>query len=308
MCLEVFHPELPIIIPYESEIIEFDGGQTATDTFSFLVRNTAHIPIRSLNVVFSRGLYERTHAGEWRIAGVRDITHTLPTSIGELQGPNDGTLTLKLDDRHPSQHEQATLEGSWLPGDSTFSVTGPTRAHLCLLQKLNYTFFQVELGTLLHPQEGRWFCWQVDLRDIGVTVPSKLGVLVLHQIASPLDVRRTLSEQVQAASRLSQMFGPPWLEEVTQTLREVLGIATERCVDVQYHELVVRPGDSKKCVLLAWTSERDLQMRSPSPRLGSDPQREPVGELLYEWKSGSLLDRPQNGKGFILHFTLLCTD
>jgi hypothetical protein len=102
-------------------------------------------------------------------------------------------------------------------------------------------------------------------------------------------------------------MGPPWLEEATTGLRDAIGLGRERQVDLEYYELVIRPGDPRKRVLLAWSSERHLHMRSQSPRIGSDPSVEPVGELLYEWKSGRLVDTPWLGKGFILHFTLLCT-
>jgi hypothetical protein len=176
------------------------------------------------------------------------------------------------------------------------------------LNELHYTFFQVELGTPLQPQESRWFCWQIDARNIGLAIPTKLGVLVQHRVASSLDVHRTLSERIQAAIDLSQASGPPWLEEASTTLRDALGLTAERRVDARYHELVVRPGDPKKCVLLTWTSEGDLHMRSQSPRFGSDPKREPVGELLYEWKSGNRSETPGGAKGYVLHFTLLCTD
>lgn len=97
-----------------------------------------------------------------------------------------------------------------------------------------------------------------------------------------------------------------WLIRLCENLRERLGFVRERRVDIQLLELVVQPGDN---FLMGWDVERDLRMRSGSPREAEEGSPwEPNGELLYEWKTGSLLGpdgNPWHNEGFTLHLTVI---
>ena len=78
-------------------------------------------------------------------------------------------------------------------------------------------------------------------------------------------------------------------------------------MDIQYYELAIWPGPASRRKIVSWHMERDLRMRSDSPRLGEDPSREPKDEPIFEWKSGSLLmpDHSWKDEGFILHLTMV---
>jgi hypothetical protein len=95
--------------------------------------------------------------------------------------------------------------------------------------------------------------------------------------------------------------------DLCSRLLNALGLRLERRVDIQYYELAIWPGKPTERVIVSWQMDRDLRMRSGSPRLGTDPYgREPRGEPIYEWKSGTLLmpDHAWKDEGFILHLTL----
>jgi hypothetical protein len=92
------------------------------------------------------------------------------------------------------------------------------------------------------------------------------------------------------------------MAKVVSRMMQTMGLHRPRCVQIKYYELVVNPGPPSKRFILNWKVERDLRMRSHSPRTVQND------ELIYEWKSGSMLfpdGYPWKNEGFVLHLKLV---
>ena len=312
MCIEVFHPELPIIIRYANETLRFTGEGSFSFVYAFLLENASSVPLGYINILFPRPLLGKDDEG-WFVEGVHDITDQIPNRLrGCTIHDNNTRLQLTQPDPNRPQFNLPLLDGEWLPGSTQMHVPGNaiTEEGLYILKHLQFTFLQADLqGTPLAARKSRWFCWQVDVSNVGILCDSPIGRMAIHQVASPCVVRRTFEEEIEAIQREGESAGPPWLAATCGALRKTLGLTTERRVDIKLLELVVQPGPPNKRFLIDWDAERDLRTRSGSPRWGDDPQREPQGELLYEWKTGSLVSpdhNPWRNDGFTLHLTLSC--
>lgn len=313
MCIEVFHPEMPLIIRYANETLRFENPRELTVYYVFLVQNAGNADIRFLNVLFPRRLYWNRD-GDWYLEGVQDITPQIRDRLRNCDGTCGDKLRLLLPDPNRPQFNLPPLEGEWCVGNSSPELPPGmiSEGGLSLMANLECAFFQVDLSTVpLVPGASRWFGCQVELDGVGIECPSPFGAnvhLVIHQVASPCAVRRTLEEKIETVQRTFEAAGPAFVADLCKDLRQVIGITTERRVNTEFQELVVQPGPPGKRSLIGWDVERDLRMRSGSPRWGNDPLREPIDELLYEWKTGSLLTQGRNpwrNDGFTLHLTFV---
>lgn len=312
MCLEIYHPEMPVQIPFKSEVVAFTGPLDFVARYTFLIRNGGSSPIERLWVLFPRGLFDTPTQRSVPWTKPEDITDKLgPNANQHFLPPSRDTLTLVQPDPNRPQFDREPLTGFWFPSATTRWVMPPgiTADHVSLMRKAELACWQVDLGdNALAPQQARWFWWEVTVRGSG----SPLGRtclrqnFVLQQLASPIDVRRTFVELFEGGQRDSQAKGDLTTAEMCSELLKALGLRYERRVDIQYYELAIWPGRPSQRMIVSWHMERDLRLRSGSPRLGTDPLREPQGEPIYEWKSGSILepDHAWKDEGFILHLTL----
>ncbi len=314
MCIEVYHPESPLIFRYANETLQFTGQHSLTIRYAFLVQNAGSSPIGYFNVLLPRNCYYFDETEGWRLRGVRDITDQIPTFFRGCNTTEAGTLRLVQPDPNRPQFDLPPLDGQW--GGIASSVISPPDAileqGLSLLLRLGCCYFRADLhGAALDPWASRWFCWEIRVDNAGIGTKTPLGYVVMHQVASPCMVRRRLEENIEAVQRDMEATNDRWVAELCKDLRQTMGIISERRITTELHELLVQPGPSNERFLIGWDVERDLRMRSGSPRVDEDPSHESHGELLYEWKSGSLIrpDRnPWRNEGFTLHLTLVCQD
>lgn len=301
MCLEVYHPELPLIIPYENEIIRFSSLESFSGVYKLLIRNTGNLPLDYFNVLYPRRLYVETDSGTWLMRGVSDITEQLPSLLRDSSLRGDRLTLLQPDPNRP-QFDRPPLEGSFLPKDSRILVPGDLYTQgLMLLREIDAGFFQVRLTTPIEPLDARWFCFRIKIPQAGLVTDTPIGRVAIHQLASPVDVRHTVEEKLETGLRRAEQAGAAaWVGNLTRQVMQTLGVTRERRSEIEYYELVVNPGPPADRFLLSCDVERDLRMRSNSPRPFGD-------ELLYEWKSGSILrpdGYPWKNEGFILHLKL----
>ena len=179
-----------------------------------------------------------------------------------------------------------------------------------------FTAFQVDLKQPIEPQTAHWLSLRLSVDDTGVRLPTTLlGPVVLHEFASPIDVRRTISEGMQTALRILQQedYELPKEEKIVRAesynrTLDRLKLLNERSVDIQYYELFVQTGNPNELLLLSSDTHGDIRQRSGSPRIGSDPSYdiECLNEPVYEWKSGSIIEpaHPWKNSGFSVRLTL----
>jgi hypothetical protein len=194
----------------------------------------------------------------------------------------------------------------WLHANQDASLSVPREIGdlgLIVLREIDCTFFQVRLHTPLEPLDSRWFAFQINAAEVGVVEQTPLGPIAIHQLASPIDVRHTVQEKLETGLRRAESTGAPtWVTSLSRNIIEILGVTTERRCEIEYYELVVNAGPPSERFLISWEVERDLRMRSNNPR------RNDSGDLLYEWKSGTILrpdGYPWKNAGFILHLKLV---
>jgi hypothetical protein len=320
VCIEVYHPQLPVVIRYANETLRFEGPQSIKACYAFLLQNSGHARIDCLNVLFPRPLYLMEN-GEWLFSGVRDLVDEIPNRLEDcypIQGSN--LLRLVRPDPNRPQFDMPPLEGEWIPKKTPLAVPSNifSQNELKLLMESGLSFFQVDLHeSPIEPWASRWFCWEViSSKEVGILRESPFGRIAIHQLASPCAVRHTVEEHFEVMQYASEKLALAgdflddniWMSELCKHLLKEMGLLSERRVDIQLFELVIQPG--KQHFIISWDVERDLRMHAGSPREARNSPYEPAGELIYEWKTGSLLNPSRNpwwNGGFTLHLTLACS-
>jgi hypothetical protein len=328
MCIEVYHPEAELCIPFEHEVVIFNGPKEFESSFTFLVRNVDKKPIDRLYVLYPRCLFgipelidsaQREYNIPW-LQRPEDITALMPDSSIFDPVKDESISFVQIDPNRP-QHDREPLRGYWLPGEGGWVLPkGITTDHVTFLRGIEYTAWVKLLGRPLDPGQARWFWWKTSISGAGIGLGrTTLGKkTTIHRFASPVDVRRTLSEYCETGLRsarrrleMAEALGKrleiaTWKQRVhhASTLPEVLGLRGERRVNLEYYELDIHVGDPRDQLLMSWVSERDLRMRSNSPHRPGHPESSDT--LIYSWKSGSILepDHSWKGAGFVLHMTL----
>jgi hypothetical protein len=331
MCLEVYAPKRDVQIPFEHERVRFESPTRLLTRYTFLVRNPGYEPIDKLLAIYPRPLFrpkivarrDESTTGVLEYLpehSLTDVTYILSESqdfVADEKNPNE--LTAELPDPNNPICLLNGLNGLWYPGNGRFSaVQGlSTRCYL-LLQNHLYSSWEVHLSRPIEPGTAQWFCWEIGVDEVGCTLPDTvLGPAVFHELTSPIDVHRTFREAIQAAIRdlLTNKVETPTAtirraQEVA--LREILfhlALLEERRVDIQYYELSLLTGDPKEMFLLNATELGDIRPRSGSPRVGMDDVLDAdfIGQPIYEWKSGSIIEpaHPWRDSGFSLRLTMV---
>lgn len=312
MCIEVYHPDQSIVISYEVEIVDFVGPRLFVADYTLLIKNSSDSPLSILSILFPRGMYV-VENDEWRIRGVTDVTNTIPQRLRNCRVAEDRLIHTQPDPNSPDQ-DRDPLDGQWLPEAGQFEGPHLDSEGITFLNKTGNTFLKYNLGegNDLAPSESRWFSWRFQVDRAGTLIdktPLPGTEIAYHHLSSPIDVRRTIREEIQVAKARGELRGQGWTADALDDLLGTLGmLPEERNVDIEYYELLVQPGPPRERAIIAWQTERDLRWRNPSPRWGRVLNLERVGELVYQWKSGSILEPagPWHSDGFILHLTLLC--
>lgn len=329
MCLEVYSPTQPVQIPYELERIRFLSPWAIHSRHTLLVRNAGYEPIHRLLALYPRAMVRpelvRTEGGRevWVPSylpnhAAADTTDRLPELapfVGRLGG--ESLYTARIADPNNPVGHLAGIAGYWYPGNIRLGpVRGLTTRCYLLLHSHSYTAWAVTFARPIEPGTAQWVCLELQVNGAGSGIPrTALGPVVFHELASPIDVRRTLSEAVQTSLR--DLHTAPadirrdYVAEHTAAYRRIqleLGLCYERQVDIQYYELCVQTGDPKDLFLLNSGCQGDIRPRSGSPRIGRDPQldAEFLDEPVYEWKSGSIIEpaHPWRNSGFSVRLTL----
>jgi hypothetical protein len=318
MCIEVYSTEQPIQIPFEHETIRFLTPQSFRGRYTVLVRNSGYKAIDRLYLIYPRPLFylKKTPEGAYEVSlkGLTDITHRLP-DLGEFfSRPTDQRISAHLPDPNNPVCDLPGLEGYWDPGNvSWLPAAGLTARCLLLLNEHHFTAWTARLQTPIAPGDAHWFCWEITVDGQGDLVEKSIyGPIIFHEIASPIDVRRTLVEALQTDLRDIHLYGPDDLGIEHETaIRRILlafGLLQERRVDIQYYELNVQPGDPKNQFPINCESHGDIRMRSGSPRVADHMtwDIDCLGEPVYEFKSGSIIEpaHPWKNSGFNIRLIL----
>ncbi len=316
MCLEAFHPEQPIVIRYENEVVEFIGNSEIRGVYCLLIQNAGRSPIERLSFLYPSWLPKSESGNPADLT--LDAVSVLDAPLTLLGGEYDASqqrFTLNQPDPNRPQFLRPPLSGEWLPnkGHLTMSLPGSPIEALQILECFGTTFFQLEWepDAYLAPNESRWIVLEISCQRPCTRIDqSVLGCpVIIHQLASPYDVRHTTEELLEQIERALE---GQWLSDVVRNLRQDIGIIAPRRVDMEYYELTVYPGPATERFVIDWHAERDLRMRSNSPRMVLDhPDTPPLhrGEMVFDWKSGSMLKPdgyPWKHEGFFLHLTFAC--
>ncbi|GEM_PF-6616357 len=327
MCLEVYSDDQPIQIPFGHETFRFLGPTSFRVRYAMLVRNPGYRAIDKLTAIYPRPIYDfMSGAGksiDIRLERLEDITDQLPVLLGFFDDNGGGRLRAQLPDPNNPVCNMPGLSGQWHANNVRWDFPEACGLRCANLLDVNrFTIWNAKLHQPIAPGESHWFCWQITVRDEGDNAPHSTirGPVVFHEIASPIDVRRTVVEFLQTSLRdidleLTRKDLEPALRHQhvadKQAVTNILihfGLHKERRVDIQYYELTVQTGDPQCHWLHHYTAQGDIRMRSGSPRFGRDVRldAEFLNEPVYEWKTGSLLEpaHPWKNSGFAIRMEL----
>ncbi len=334
MCVEVYSTDQPIQIPYENENIRFTSPRAYGARHTFLVRNAGFRPIDKLSVLYPRFLYHLDttpghRAGHLRLTSFDNQTERMPSLHPNATATGDNYLVMDLADPNNPMCNLPTLRGYWdhsnIEVDYPKVVTENPLRSRWLFSTHHFSAWNVKLQEPIRPGDAHWFMWEFDVSDAGDPLEDSVhGPIVFHELASPIDVRRTVVETLQSA--LSDSWNnaqntPPTepdygriiaretrAQGVFEGLMKEMGIGQERRVDIQYYELTIETGDPRSQYLCSVITQGDIRLRSGSPRVDHRPgaDRASIGEPVYEWKSGSILEpsHPWKNTGFSLRLAL----
>lgn len=323
MCLDVYAKGIPTSIIYEKEFVEFLKPDEVLCTYFFLLKNCSNTPINSLYAIYPAPLYHFASPDYVELTGVEDVSEKLPHYLRQVKTAKQNTqLSLLQPDPNRPQFNRDSVVGEWNPGKSSDefviwpSSEDVTEDHVLAIKNTDFSCWTAKLAKPLIAGQSRWFGWQAVVKNAGIQIPItplRLPVVRL-QIASPIDVHRTLREALESSMWAAEVSGN--MAELAHVYRQVirdLGLDLERRVDLQYFELEVRPGRYDTRMMLTWQMERDLRMLAGSPIVPGAAASKPYHPQdvddgpIYRWKSGSMLE-PEHvwtDKGFVLHLQLL---
>lgn len=305
VCLELYSPHQKITIPFVREHVRFLTPQSLRGRYTVLVRNDGDGPIDHLCWLYPRGLLSGPDSkGDIVLKGSFSDDLDLPF-VCRTEGDQ---LTVEVP--HPNEPEKNMpgIVGKYSPDNYFFAL--PPRfgvRHIALLNAYGFSAVYVKLKQPLLPQAGHWFAWEVTTQRYGTLIEdSVVGPHVFHYFASPVYVHRTVRETYLAGITDFDVFNDYHAEHYPAhvTTVEQFGLKEPRQVDIKYHQLLIVPGNPKKCVLNYWDWQGDLRMMSGSPQIVDD---EDEGKIpVFEWKSGSILKPEHFWKdlGFMLRVVL----
>lgn len=329
MCLCIYPADLsPMVIRYHDERIEF-ADKNNDSHFVSIHRLLIHNPetnvqaFSELNILAARPLFKNeTPKGddgdEYNFTiGIQDITeHLVDLQMGVSQrmsteGRDENRrATLSCPDpNRPWVSWDPPLSGRWpTPFDTMYSNPNLDYDLFRLFDKARITATRLVLPTPLTPGDSQWLCMRVNVDQAGTPDRKKKPYRTHHEFASSIDVFRTVYESLVASYMVAQFNVTPI--DITELYLDTLqtffaGMNQQRVPDfptiTHYYELSLYPGKEGNRHLISWTTERDLQMRSHSPKTLHAAGEELFG---FEWKTGSMLEprnRPWANEGYRLH-------
>jgi len=309
--LEVYCPGQKIVIPFVYEHIRFLSHQTLRGRYTILVRNESDRPIEHLCWLYPRALLSGPNA-----AGEMYLKKTYSIELEDLGLPFvtefDGTeLTAHVPNPTEPENNMTGIVGKFDTENYFFGLPHSFNARqIALLDTYGLTAVYVKLRQPIAPKDSHWFAWEITTERHGTLIEeSVIGPHVYHYFASPVYVHRTVRETYLSGISDFDLFDDFQAEHYPAhvTTVEQFGLKAERDVDIKYHQLLIVPGDPKKCALSYWDSQGDVRMMSGSPHIIQDGN----GAIpVFDWKSGSILqpEHPWKDLGFmlriVLHFAL----
>jgi hypothetical protein len=321
MCLEVYAPDQAIKIPFAHEQVRLMRPQSVRLRYSLLVANAGRKPINELMLISPfRLLRETGGPGEVELRGLGNIIAnlSLPDNHEFFSEIDRGRLRMKLPDPlDPAR--TVRLDGIYREDNGVWTFPAEMcQEHLIVLAQSPFSAWSLRLHEPIPPGDAQWFWWQVDVEKLGQPLRSSLtGAKVIHHVASPCDVRRSFREWLEASAAEYDEINDPEYAEVCRELLQMFHLHPRR-VDVQYFEYRLETGDPRRQMMDLASTEGQIKMRSMSPRIGAHPKydSECLGEPVFEWRFGSLLDRPRNwrrwlhrrwnAEHFMLRYILTC--
>ncbi len=311
MCLNVYHPDNPISIPYYNEQISFPGENDVISDFRFLIRNNGKESINRLYFLFpgDQYVFDEENRNAVKIDAVYDLTNELPMNAPIAAGPILKNEEGWFEEWDPSEHGGVPgltlhkpepnnpvfpvpgLHGEWHKDCKSVPILpeGLSIDSLQLIQTNGVTFFMADIVPGIKPGATRWFYWSVRSKEAGHSYKTPFGCVQVLQVASPFDVHRATKERLECSSDLPPEFGnnyedeenlKSYLREVQRQAVETLKIDKGWLVDIKLYELTVHVGRPSERFLFSWMVERDLQLRANSPMLNDPDPWYAGGELI----------------------------
>ena len=262
-----------------------------------------HVDLDDLYVLYPRNVFSKPTAGatvsSLLSGALTDVTVNLKDSLYGITAPLGNPDQLMLEQGNPNlpSFPRLPLVGSWYPNSRvTWSVPSSFAAdHISLMRLYKYSGWIAKLDAPIVPHESRWFSWIITSTGGNLVEETALGFpIVIHDIAGPIDVRRTFHELYERGLRRHERDATrPDREQLYRNIIDDFFMLFQRRVELRYYDLTLLPGPPSERFVVSWQMDRDLRFRSGSPRHGDPAFNEPPDELVYEWKSGSIL-RPND--------------
>lgn len=217
MCIELYSPDQKIEILYEQEVVQFISPTSFIGRYMVLVHNPGPLPLRRLLLMYPRYLMETT---KLTVSGVKYIEVTfrpvrllsnLPIQVRShqpLTRTGNRVSMAMADPNDPAQDFPLDLSGEWCGTGSqpTYSLPGGVQniahAYTNFCRDHGISAWEMTLPTPLPAGGSHWFYWEIRVDDAGVIVPDSVaGPMVFHELASPLNVRRTIAERLDSECR-----------------------------------------------------------------------------------------------------------
>lgn len=298
MCIEVYSPTTPVVIPFESEVLRFSGPREICASYCFLLRNEGQAPLNELVVLYPRPLFLDPRTNDVVLRAPLDLSLNLPESHSRFESREPGQLALTLPDPADPANDREALVGAYNPNPDSqelhWAIPGSDDRKLArALAAFGLSAWKLTLRTGIPPKSSRWFWWGLDTVACGTPLPATpfaCGV-VLHKIISPRTVHRLFRQQFSAACRAALNDEDLQEMQVYLAIQEYLGLSRPRQVNIEQYELTIQPGKPSEQIVLSWNCEGKLESQLESPRLGFDHEYDPEGEVIFDWRSGSILSR-----------------
>lgn len=330
MCIELYSLNQQIQIPFEQEIVHFHSPFEFVGTYTMLIRNSGYDDIDELVCLFPRlissGCYnnvsKKLKFDLKECLGNTTSKETILKSFGErfeIQ-PNHNEpdeITVVIPDPNNPASTLPGITGYCYPANAKIflpeQLRGQTTRALKIAEECRVTLWGLKLKKPIKKDTAHWYQFTITINlspnETNFLHDSLIGPCIYYEFASPIDVRRTVAEQILVSKQILKRLDAPQGVSACDALVEGFGLDKKRMVDIQYYELNINTGDPSDQMMINCLSQGDIRFRSASPKIVTydDKAKGTKYQMpVFEWKSGTILEPPHPWKdtGFSIRLCL----